>query len=63
MKTTDAARLAEVSEATIRQWKRRGYLPEMYDARDVWRCASERMPAKRHAELDAIWMNVERDTA
>jgi predicted site-specific integrase-resolvase len=63
MRTSDAARLVEVSEATIRQWKRRGHLPDVYTAQDVWRCASERMPAKRHAELDAIWVKVERGTA
>jgi predicted site-specific integrase-resolvase len=63
VKTSDAALLAEVSEATVRQWKRRGYLPDVYTARDVWRCAAERMSAKRHAELDAIWAKVERDTA
>jgi predicted site-specific integrase-resolvase len=55
VKTADAALLAEVSEATIRQWKRRGYLPDVYDAQDVWRCASERMPKREHARLDRAW--------
>jgi predicted site-specific integrase-resolvase len=58
VKTADAALLAEVSEATIRQWKRRGYLPDVFNAQDVWRCASERLPAKRHAELDRLWEQV-----
>jgi DNA-binding transcriptional MerR regulator len=35
MKTADAASLAGVSEATIRQWKRRGHLPDVYTAQDV----------------------------
>lgn len=55
MKTADAARLVGVSEATIRQWKRRGYLSDVYTAQDVWRCAADRLPKRDHARLDAAW--------
>jgi predicted site-specific integrase-resolvase len=63
MKTADAAALVNVSEATIRQWKRRGYLPDVFTSQDVWRCAAERMPAKEHARLDALWEQVTRHAA
>jgi predicted site-specific integrase-resolvase len=62
VKTADAARLAGVTEATIRQWKRRGHLPDVYTARDVWRCAADRMSRKEHDRLDATWEQV-RDEA
>jgi predicted site-specific integrase-resolvase len=58
VKTADAALLAEVSEATIRQWKRRGYLPDVYTAQDVWRCAAERLPKREHARLDRAWEQI-----
>lgn len=58
MKTEDAATLAGVSEATIRQWKRRGHLPDVFDARDVWRCTADRMSRREHARLDALWEQV-----
>lgn len=60
MKTADAATLAGVTEATIRQWKRRGHLPDVFTARDVWRCAADRMPKREHAELDALWDQTQR---
>jgi predicted site-specific integrase-resolvase len=63
VKTADAARLAGVSEATIRQWKRRGHLPDVYTAQDVWRCAADRLPKREHDRLDAAWERVEHDTA
>lgn len=61
MKTADAALLVEVSEATIRQWKLRGYLPEEFNAADVWRCKAERMRPSEHARLDRIWLQMQHE--
>jgi predicted site-specific integrase-resolvase len=59
VKTTDAALLAEVSEATIRQWKLRGYLQPGFSAVDLWRCKAERMHTREHARLDRAWEQIE----
>jgi predicted site-specific integrase-resolvase len=53
--TADAARLVQVSEATIRKWRSRGFLPDVPTAQDVWRCAVDRMRKREHARLDAAW--------
>ena len=53
--TTEAARILNVSQETVRQWERRGILPahktargvRLFDRRDVERLARERERAGR----------------
>lgn len=60
--TDEAARLAGVSPATVRQWVVRGWLtparrgakPLRFHPEDVWRCARDRMNAPESRRLDTL---------
>jgi predicted site-specific integrase-resolvase len=51
----EAALLVGVSPITIRQWRRRGHLPESFTVEDVWRCHAARLTERRKAQIEAAW--------
>jgi hypothetical protein len=66
--TAQAATFFGVREVTIRQWKMLGYLtpinprkrPSLYRESDLWRRKADLRSPTEHADLDALWAQIQR---